>query len=87
MSDLKSDLSLTSESENRLKSKCIGIGTGNTIAAQESNIQGVTDNATIYKACLGALKSYKELLDADATHIHDLGVAFFDFDRSMSKKM
>lgn len=87
MGTIKSSLSFASESESGLKSKCIGLGTGKIEEAQESNINGVKNNASVYKECANALRSYKELLDADATRIHDLGVMFFEFDHSMAGKM
>ncbi|MEG0154914.1 MAG: TIGR04197 family type VII secretion effector [Lachnospiraceae bacterium] len=87
MSDIKSDLSLAIDKEKGLKSKCVGLGTESIETAEESNIDGVTDNASVYEDCASLLKSYKELLDTDATRIRDLGVSFFDFDHDMASKM
>lgn len=87
MDILKSDFSLAESKGSRLKSKCVGLGTGKIEKAQETNISGVQENVSIYEECASVLGQYKNLLDIDATHIKELGVKFFDFDHQMSEKM
>lgn len=87
MTDLKSSLSLANDKSSGLKSKCIGLGNGTIISAEESNITGIEDNCETYEICVSMLKTYKTILDTDADRIRDLGILFFEFDHGMAGKM
>lgn len=87
MAVIQSDLSVATESESRLKSKCESLGTGTIEIAGESNIEGVTKNASVYQECADVLKSYKTLLDTDASRIQEIGVTFFNYDHQIADKM
>lgn len=83
---LKSNLSVAKNKECSLKSKCIGLGTGQIEQALETNITGVRGMTSVYQDCSNILKQYKNLLDKDAAHIKDLGVYFFEVDHQMAGK-
>lgn len=80
---LKNNIEISLQTEKGLREKTNQLGEGIITEAPQTNIIGVTENASFYKSSSELLKQYKEQLDIDLDRIRDIGIKFFEIDSNL----
>ena len=83
---IKSNEGLTSQKSQSLRSMCNGIGNTNVECGGDTNLSGVGVVTSSFATNNAIYKSYKQVVDADASNIANIGAAFRTFDETMMRR-
>lgn len=83
---IQSNQGIVVQKSHQLTTLCNGIGNTNVECGGDTNLSGVGVAASSFATNNATYKSYKQVLDADASNIASIGAAFRTFDETMMRR-
>ena len=83
---IKSNQGIVGQKSQQLTALCNGIGNTNVECGGGTNLSGVGVVTSSFATNNAIYKSYKQVVDADASNIANIGAAFRTFDETMMRR-